>query len=117
MDRKITSRIHRKSRRASVFRTERMESVRVRMKKNPNVAVSTTYKFMCSDPGQQMIEADIKEKGLNRIVVAACSPQMHELTFRNACERAGLNRYLFQMANIREHCAWVHDNVDAATNK
>src|SRR3990172_10964928 len=101
----------------NISQTVRVEEVAERMKKNPNVAVSTTYKFMCSDPGQQMIEADIKEKGLNRIVVAACSPQMHELTFRNACERAGLNRYLFQMANIREHCAWVHDDVDKATAK
>ncbi|HJY64212.1 MAG TPA: FAD-dependent oxidoreductase [Ignavibacteria bacterium] len=101
----------------NISQTVRVEEVAERMKKNPNVAVSTTYKFMCSDPGQQMIEADIKEKGLNRIVVAACSPQMHELTFRNACERAGLNRYLFQMANIREHCAWVHDNMDKATEK
>jgi len=101
----------------NISQTVRVEEVAEKMKKNPNVAVSTTYKFMCSDPGQQMIEADIKEKGLNRIVVAACSPQMHELTFRNACERAGLNRYLFQMANIREHCAWVHDNMDKATEK
>ena len=101
----------------NISQTVRVEEVAERMKKNPNVEVSTTYKFMCSDPGQQMIETDIKEKGLNRVVVAACSPQMHELTFRNTCERAGLNRYLFQMANIREHCAWVHDNMDKATEK
>ncbi|MHB1688869.1 MAG: FAD-dependent oxidoreductase [Ignavibacteriaceae bacterium] len=101
----------------NISQTVRVEEVAETLKKNPNVAVSTTYKFMCSDPGQKMIEEDIQNKGLTRVVVAACSPHMHELTFRNACERAGLNRYLFQMANIREHCAWVHDDIDKATKK
>jgi heterodisulfide reductase subunit A len=101
----------------NISQTVRVEEVAQRIRKNSNVAVSTTYKFMCSDPGQQMIENDIKAKGLERVVVAACSPQMHELTFRNVCERAGLNRYLFQMANIREHCSWIHDNIDKATEK
>jgi heterodisulfide reductase subunit A len=101
----------------NISQTVRVEEVAEAMKSNPNVVVSTAYKFMCSDPGQKMVEEDIKKKGLNRVVVAACSPHMHELTFRNVCERAGLNRYLFQMANIREHCAWVHGNVDKATEK
>ncbi len=83
----------------------------------PNVVISQDYKFMCSDPGQDMIKNAIKTHKLNRVVVAACSPLMHELTFRNACEKAGLNRYLFQMANIREHVSWVHDDRVKATTK
>ena len=63
---------------------------------------------MCSDPGQDIVKNAIKTHKLNRVVVAACSPLMHEVTFRGACEKAGLNRFLFQMGNIREHCAWVH---------
>ena len=101
----------------NIAQTVRVDEIAERMRTKPNVEVSTTYKFMCSDPGQQMIQNDIKEKGLTRVIVAACSPHMHELTFRNACERAGLNRYLFQMANIREQCAWVHDDIDKATTK
>jgi heterodisulfide reductase subunit A len=85
--------------------------------KQADVVVARDYKFMCSDPGQQMIQDDIKSHGLNRVVVAACSPQMHELTFRRACETGGINRYLFQMANIREHCAWIHSDRGAATRK
>ena len=83
----------------------------------PNVAIAREYKFMCSDPGQLLIQDDIKGAGLDRIVVASCSPLMHEPTFRGACERADLNRYLFQMANIREHCSWVTVDPSAATEK
>jgi heterodisulfide reductase subunit A len=101
----------------NISQTVRVDEVADLLRNKPNVKVSKSYKFMCSDPGQQIVETDIKEHGLNRVVVAACSPLMHELTFRNACERAGLNRYLFQMANIREHCAWVHDDIDKATIK
>ena len=85
--------------------------------KLPGVIISQDYKFMCSDPGQDLIKNAIKTHKLNRVVVSACSPLMHELTFRNACEKAGLNRFLFQMANIREHCAWVHDDKKKATEK
>jgi heterodisulfide reductase subunit A len=73
-----------------------------------SVTVARDYKFMCSDPGQALIKKDIEELGLNRVVVASCSPRMHEPTFRRACEEAGLNPYQFHMANIREHCSWVH---------
>ena len=83
----------------------------------PNVALARTYKYMCSDPGQEMIINDIAEFGLNRIVVAACSPNLHEVTFRGALQRAGLNPYFFQMVNIREHASWVHDDKEAATAK
>lgn len=84
----------------------------------PNVILAKTYSYMCSDPGQALIKNDIQEQNLNRIVVASCSPLMHESTFRAACLEAGLNPYLFQMTNIREHVAWVHaDNPDLATSK
>ena len=82
-----------------------------------NVEIARNYKFMCSSLGQDLIEEDIKEKGLTRVVVAACSPHMHEKTFRSACERAGLNPFLFEMANIREHDSWITDDKNAATNK
>lgn len=81
------------------------------------VVVARDYKFMCSDPGQLLIKEDIKKYNLNRVVVAACSPLMHEKTFRRACAGAGMNQYLFQQANIREHCAWVTNDKEAATVK
>lgn len=83
----------------------------------PDVVIARNNKFMCSDPGQIMIEDDIKNLGLERVVVASCSPLMHEPTFRGACERANVNRYLFEMANIREHCSWVTVDPNAATEK
>ena len=83
----------------------------------PYVTVAKDYKFMCSDPGQNLIVEDIKERKLNRVVVASCSPSMHEQTFRRACQEGGLNQYLFQMANIREHCSWVTEDEDSAISK
>ncbi len=83
----------------------------------PDVRVAREYKFMCSSPGQEIIEKDIKDLGLTRIVVAACSPHLHELTFRNACKRAGLNPYLFEMVSIREQVSWVTKDKALATEK
>jgi len=83
----------------------------------PGVAVSRHYRFMCSDPGQELIQKDIKELGLDRVVVAACSPLMHEGTFRKAVETAGMNRYYFEMANIREQVSWVSTDQQSATEK
>ncbi|MBL8017159.1 MAG: CoB--CoM heterodisulfide reductase iron-sulfur subunit A family protein, partial [Ignavibacteria bacterium] len=83
----------------------------------PGVVVSRDYKYMCSDPGQELIQKDIKELELNRIVVASCSPLLHEHTFRTAAEKAGLNPYYFHMVNIRENVSWVHDNRESATQK
>jgi heterodisulfide reductase subunit A len=80
----------------------------------PGVAVAREYKYMCSDPGQELIKTDIAEHRLNRIVVAACSPHLHEKTFRGAVDAGGLNPYYFQMVNIREHASWVHENKAAA---
>jgi heterodisulfide reductase subunit A len=83
----------------------------------PGVVIARQYTYMCSDPGQALIIQDIREKSLNRVVVASCTPMMHEITFRKACAEAGLNPFLFQMANIREHCAWVSLDPAAATEK
>lgn len=84
----------------------------------PGVKVAKDYLFMCSDPGQDLIEKEIKEHNLTRIVVAACSPRMHEKTFRSACERAGLNPYhAFHMVCVREHGSWVTESEDEATAK
>ena len=74
----------------------------------PGVVRGVDYRYMCSDPGQEMLIKDIREHRLNRIVVASCTPRLHEPTFRGAAEAAGLNRYLVEMANIREQCSWVH---------
>jgi NADH:ubiquinone oxidoreductase subunit E len=82
-----------------------------------NVVIARDYRFMCSDPGQEMIEKDIKEFDLNRVVVASCSPRLHEKTFQGVCQRAGLNPYFFQMASVREQVSWVTEDEDAATRK
>jgi len=81
------------------------------------VTVARHYAYMCSDPGQDLIKEDIKEEGLSRVVVASCSPLMHERTFRRACEEGGLNPFFFQMANIREQCSWVTEDPAQATQK
>jgi len=81
------------------------------------VVITRHYTFMCSDPGQELIKKDIVDFHLNRVVVASCSPTMHEATFRRDCQEAGLNPYLFEMANIREHCSWVTEDKQLATEK
>ncbi len=83
----------------------------------PNVVIARDYKFRCSDPGQAMIEKDIAALGLNRVVVASCSPRLHGKTFMGACQRAGLNPYYFQMASVREQVSWVTLDDDMATGK
>jgi heterodisulfide reductase subunit A len=83
----------------------------------PGVVVSRHYLYMCSDPGQALIQQDIRDQGLSRVVVASCSPRMHEPTFRGAAQQAGLNPYLVEMANIREQCSWVHRDRERATEK
>ena len=83
----------------------------------PNVVVAREYKYMCSSTGQEMIKHDIQELGLNRVVVASCSPRMHEPTFRAVLAEAGLNPYLLTMANIREHCSWITHEKAVGTDK
>ena len=83
-----------------------------------DVVVSKDIAYACSEPGQKEILDDIHEQGLDRIVVASCSPRLHEPTFRQMMQSAGLNPYLLEMANLREQCSWVHlDEPDAATQK
>lgn len=82
-----------------------------------DVVVSREYKFVCSDPGQELIKNDIKEQNLDRVVIASCSPRLHELTFRRTMASAGLNPYLMEMANIREQVAWVTEDRELATLK
>ena len=83
----------------------------------PGVELARAYKYMCSNPGQEMIQQDIAEHKLTRVVVASCSPRMHEATFRAALERSGVNAYMLDMANIREQCSWIHEDTTAATEK
>ena len=102
---------------ANIAGTVDVEQVTEFAKGLPSVAVARNYKFVCSDPGQDMIKNDIREEGLNRVVVASCSPRLHELTFRRTLASAGLNPYLFEMANIREQCSWVTEDKGMATGK
>ena len=83
----------------------------------PGVKVARDYRYLCSDPGQDLIKKDIRELSIDRVVVAACSPRMHEITFRNAISSEGLNPYFLNIANIREQCSWVHKDKERATEK
>ena len=101
----------------NIAHTVDVEAVASAAAELPNVEVTRDYIYMCSDPGQQLIQDDIRELGLNRVVVASCSPRMHELTFRRVIQEAGLNPYYLQIANIREQCSWVHSERESATEK
>ncbi len=101
----------------NIAKTVDVEALTEEIKKYPGVAYAENYKYMCSDPGQNIITEAIKKHKLDAIVVSACSPTLHENTFRNTTARGGLNRYVCEMANIREHCSWVHDEKDIATKK
>ena len=95
-----------------------MEELKSFAEKLPDVAVARDLQFSCSDIGQEQIQKDIAELKLDRVVVAACSPRLHEPTFRRAISKAGLNPYMLEMANIREQCSWVHMEQPAmATEK
>jgi heterodisulfide reductase subunit A len=83
----------------------------------PGVVYATNYKYMCSDPGQELIRTAIKEQDLEQVVVASCSPRMHEKTFRKATASGGLNPFMMEMVNIREQNSWVHHDREQATNK
>ena len=101
----------------NIAATVDVEKVAEHAKHLPNVVVSRFYKYMCSDPGQELIKKDIKELKLDRVVVASCSPRMHEPTFRAVLEEMKLNAYCLEMVNIREQCSWVHKNRENATEK
>jgi len=83
----------------------------------PGVKVARDYRYLCSDPGQDLIKKDIREVSIDRVVVAACSPRMHEITFRNTLSSEELNPYFLNIANIREQCSWVHKDKESATEK
>jgi len=101
----------------NIERTVDTQVVADALAEHPGVAHAEVYDYMCSDPGQVRNKDAIAEHRLTGVVVAACSPAMHEPTFRRAASEAGMNPYLVEMANIREHCSWVHDNREDATNK
>jgi len=100
---------------SNIAGTVDVEQVTASAQERGSVAVARNYKFMCSEPGQALIKQDIEELGLNRVVVAACSPRMHEITFRRVVQEGGLNPYQLHICNIREQCSWVHK--DGATDK
>jgi heterodisulfide reductase subunit A-like polyferredoxin len=99
---------------ASVVDTARVAEEALKL---PGVVFATTYKYMCSDPGQELIRKSIEEQELEQVVVASCSPRMHERTFRKAVAAGGLNPYLFEMVNIREQDSWVHHDREKASRK
>jgi heterodisulfide reductase subunit A len=101
----------------NISRTVDVERVAQAAQKLSGVAYACDYKYMCSDPGQNLLKKAVADHNLDGIVVAACSPRMHEKTFRKAASAAGLNPFLVEMANIREHCSWVHEDKEEATAK
>ena len=101
----------------NIERTVDTKAVGDALRELPSVAHVSDYDYMCSDPGQQLVSDAIREHRLTGVVIAACSPAMHEPTFRRAAEDAGMNPYLVEMANIREHCSWVHTDRAEATAK
>ncbi|MBQ8320629.1 MAG: CoB--CoM heterodisulfide reductase iron-sulfur subunit A family protein [Clostridia bacterium] len=102
---------------SNIAATVDVKKVAETIKAEPGVVFSDNYQYMCSENGQQLIKNAIKEHNLTGIVVGACSPRMHEATFRKAAEAAGLNPYMVEIANIREHCSWIHKDMDEATEK
>ncbi|ATW25111.1 hypothetical protein DCMF_10315 [Candidatus Formimonas warabiya] len=101
----------------NISATVDVEKVAEAAKAMPNVVFAMDYKYMCSEPGQAVIKEAIQTHQLNRVVVASCTPRMHEPTFRKTLAGAGLNPYLFEMANLREQCSWVHTDKEKATAK
>jgi heterodisulfide reductase subunit A len=101
----------------NISSTVDVEEVRAFASKLNNVEVARQYQFMCSEPGQAMIKKDIQELGVNRVVVASCSPRMHEPTFQAVLKDSGINPYYFDMANIREHCSWITTDKEKGTEK
>jgi heterodisulfide reductase subunit A len=101
----------------NIAKTVDVEKVRDYAATLPNVVLARDYIYMCSDPGQGLIKNDIKAGKINRVIVASCSPRMHEPTFRKTCVAAGLNPYYFEQANIREQCSWTSEDKEANTSK
>ena len=102
---------------SNIAATVDVETVSDALAREPGVVFSTNYQYMCSQAGQDMIQEKIRELGLTGVVICSCSPRMHEATFRRACEKAGLNPYLVEIANIREQCSWIHKDKAVGTEK
>ena len=101
----------------NIAATVDVEAVAKALGQEPGVVFATDYPYMCSQSGQDMIRDAIHEKKLTGVVICSCSPRMHEQTFRKTCEKAGLNPYMVEIANIREQCSWIHKNRKEATEK
>ena len=102
---------------SNIAGTVDVQKVSDALAKEPGVVFSTNYQYMCSQAGQDMIKNAISEYKLTGIVICSCSPRMHETTFRKTAESAGINPYMVEIANIREHCSWIHKDVQEATEK
>ena len=102
---------------SNIAATVDVEAVSQALSKEPGVVFSTNYQYMCSQTGQDLIQEKVRELGLTGVVVCSCSPRMHENTFRKTCEKAGLNPYMVEIANIREQCSWIHKDKAGATKK
>ena len=102
---------------SNIAATVDVEAVSQALSKEPGVVFSTNYQYMCSQTGQDLIQEKVCELGLTGVVVCSCSPRMHENTFRKTCEKAGLNPYMVEIANIREQCSWIHKDKAEATKK
>jgi len=102
---------------SNIAATVDVEKVAREVLKFPGVVFSQTNLYTCSEPGQDQIKKAIQEHSLNRVIVASCSPRVHNNTFMRAVESVGLNPYLFEMANIREQNSWIHDDIENATEK
>ena len=102
---------------SNIAATVDVAAVAEAVKSEPGVVYATDYQYMCSEGGQSRIRNAIKEYGLTGVVVCSCSPRMHEATFRKTAQAAGLNPYMVEIANIREHCSWIHKDKAEATEK
>ena len=102
---------------SNIAGTVEIDAVVDAVKTEPGVVFSTNYQYMCSEGGQSSIKKAIAEHDLTGVVVCACSPRMHETTFRKAAASAGINPYMVEIANIREQCSWIHKEHDKATEK
>ena len=102
---------------SNIAATVDVAAVAEAMKQEPGVVYATDYQYMCSEGGQSRIKQAIKDYNLTGIVVCSCSPRMHENTFRKTAVSAGLNPYMVEIANIREHCSWIHKDKEDATEK
>ena len=102
---------------SNIAATVDVQAVAEAMKREPGVVYAANYQYMCSEGGQKLIADAIHEYNLTGVVICSCSPRMHEATFRKTAQRAGLNPYMVEIANIREHCSWIHKDKAEATEK